>query len=55
MSRHAGGRELTHVIAIVGAMMIMSGTVVGPAIVSHVGSPSAASKVTVIDDENNWG
>ena len=55
MSRHAGGWEFAHIIATVGAIIIMSGTVAGPAIASHADSHPAASKVTVTGTENNWG
>ena len=66
MSRHTGRWELKHVIASVGAAVIIGGTVIiggsVPAAFSHAGSPVAASTVsgpaaapTDVPGENNWG
>jgi hypothetical protein len=46
MSRHAGGWKLKHVIASVGATIVLCGAVAVPAIVSHTANPPAAASLT---------
>jgi hypothetical protein len=58
MSRNAAKWGLKHVIASVGAAIIMGGVATVPVVVLSIGGPAAAttaSSVTASPGENNWG